>query len=485
MSRVILVVSLLVAPGMSVAQPVVSGLLVDGVPSTGSCVPATLTNVELYAVNVPEEGVDYTDWVYVKAGASAGGATLSGFSYLFLAGNFTGCDLDTDRHYSFLTAPGEGSSGDQLALDSTAFSLPEPGATTFQTVGETIASGFRQHVGTGLQLDGRGLPVPVDLGAGARSFPASGRGSVDIVFGALIDHQPALYEPGVACGFGGGVSHHLHPERGLIIGYNVYRQDDGGTVPSKESWQAEQWLGFIPVADEPGDLAGTVDLNGRPSDGDEYLFFSDADLPGLRDSPLGAPEPECARRYWYVIQPVVDGDYEAWTSETELARVPLGFEPKLPDGGIDITGDGEPEFFSPQAIHAGMPGLGLTVRGRPLLSAPVLGCTSADPLSANGRVELHAGSDGLELLVGAEAADVLGYDVYRLTGSERTRVNRSLLPAQGLDGGAVLVDTVLRGRRLSGTYEVEVVTSDGDASRVVGPFTVGAAERRDSRRRSR
>ncbi|MEM7243827.1 MAG: hypothetical protein AAF533_00710 [Acidobacteriota bacterium] len=484
MKRSLVLSSLLILLAMheTRASLVIGGVVVDGVAVEGSCEPAAATDIEFYIVKVPEGGSGYTDWLYVKGDVSRGGATQRNFGYTVTAANFSAGFDREDRYYIFLTSPGGDGGGDLIALDATNNSAPNPGAATFQVVGNTIPGGFDGYAGTGVVFDDRGLPTSIDLGAGPRAFPAAGRSTVDVVFGALIDYQPALYFVGASCGFGMGLSHQLFPELGMIVGYNVYRQVDAGTAPAKESWGAEHWLTFLPAHDESGDLFGTVDLNGQPSDGDEYLFFSDADLPGLRDSPLEAPEPACARRYWYVIQPVVEGDYEAWTSETELGRVPLGFEPKLPDGGIDITGDGEPEFFSPQAIQAGMPGLGLTVQGRPLISAPVLGCTAADPLSATGRVELRGGTDGLELLVGAEAADVLGYDVYRLTGTERTRINRSLLPAQGLDGGVVSVDTVLRGRRLAGTYEVEVVTSDGDALRVFGPFTVGATERRSSRR---
>ncbi|MEM7246893.1 MAG: hypothetical protein AAF533_16205 [Acidobacteriota bacterium] len=51
--------------------------------------------------------------------------------------------------------------------------------------------------------------------------------------------------------------------------------------------------------------------------------------------------------------------------------LPLGFEPRMSDGGIDLTADGIAEFISPQAAEAGLPGLGLTHGGEILSSATV------------------------------------------------------------------------------------------------------------------
>ncbi|MEM7249559.1 MAG: hypothetical protein AAF533_29900 [Acidobacteriota bacterium] len=462
---------------------VFGGVIVDGVEADGSCAPTIATEIELYTVKVSEAGLDYTDWHYVKGADSVGGASQSGFSYVVTPGNFTIGEAAPDRAWFFLTSPSPDEGGDWLAADSSDTSTPNPGAITFQQVGDTIAAGFAEHAGTGIRFDGSGVPVSIDLGSGAREFPARARGGIDVVFGALIDYQPTLYFPGPDCGFGSGVEHQLLPGRGLIIGYNIYRQEDAGVAPTKDSWAQKDWLGFIPAVDEPGDLAGTIDLDATPANGNEYLFFSDADLPGLRQSPLPPPEPGCARSYWYVIQPVIEGDYQAWSEATVIARVPLGFDPRLSDGGIDLTGDGEPEFFSPQAIHAGLPGLGLTVQGRPLVSAAVRSCTAADPMATTGHVALRPGlDDTLELVLGLEAADVLGYDVYRLDRGRRHRVNAMLLPAQGLEGGVVVIDTPRLRARRAGTYEVEVLLTDGEV-RVEGPFTLTAAETRRSRRR--
>ncbi|MEM7249560.1 MAG: hypothetical protein AAF533_29905 [Acidobacteriota bacterium] len=484
--RVLALLLVMLGPGLgsAVAAGAFGGLVVDGVVDSGSCAPASVTGIELYTVKVDSRGLDYTDWLYVKNGDSVGGASQSGFSYVVTGGNFSVAEAGTDRLWFFLTAPSPDTGGDWLATDSTDPSAPNPGATTFQRVGDTIAATFAEHAGTGVRFNGTGLAVPIDLGSGARDFPSRGSGGIDVVFGALIDHQPTHYLPGPDCGFGGGVEHQLLPGRGLIIGYNVYRQDDaGGPAPTKDSWGFEDWLAFIPAVDEPGDLAGTVDLDDVPQNGNEYLFFSDADLSGLRESPQPPPEPGCGRAYWYVIQPVVEGDYQDWTKETRLARVALGFDPRLPGGGIDLTGDGAPEFFSPQAVHAGLPGLGLTVDGRPLVSATVRGCTASDPMATTGHVALRPGADDtLELVLGLESADVLGYDVYRLDRGRRHRVNAMLLPAQGLDGGVVVLDGPRLRARRAGTYEVEILASNGDV-RVEGPFTLTAAETRRSRRR--
>ncbi|MEM7249558.1 MAG: hypothetical protein AAF533_29895 [Acidobacteriota bacterium] len=466
------------------AGDVFSGIIVDGVEADGSCMPTGATEIELLAVKVGSLGLDTTDWHYVKDGSSVGGASQSGFTYSIVPGNFSVPEAGTDRTWFFLSTPSPDAGGDWLAVDSSDPSALELGATTYQRVGDTIAASFAEHSGTGIHFDGSGLPVRIYLGVVSTSFPTWTTESIDVLFGALIDYQPTLYLPSAGCGFGGAVEHQLHPGRGLVIGYNIYRREDvGGPAPAKESWGLEDWLSFIPAVDEPGDLSGTIDINDVIQDGNEYLIFSDSDLPSLRQSPQPPPEPRCGQVYWYVIQPVIEGDYEQWSDETLIAGVPLGFEPKLPDGGIDMTGDGEPEFFSPQAIHAGRSGLGLTVDGRPLLSAAVRSCTASSPLAASGQVELRTGSgQTLELVLGFATADVLGYDVYRLDRGRRHRVNARLLPAQGAEGGVVLLEGPrLRGGR-QGTYEVEVVLTDGGV-RVEGPFTLVAADTRRSRRR--
>ncbi|MEM7243828.1 MAG: hypothetical protein AAF533_00715 [Acidobacteriota bacterium] len=387
-------VVMVIAPVDGWATALMSGALVDGVPEDGSCDLHTASAPEIYVVNVARGSLGYTNWIYSKDEATVGNVAVDAPSpfYDFYPGTFSGRQSGTDRFFVFVTAPGADGEGDLIALDSTTHHAPNLSATTWQVVGETIAPSYVDHAGTGFVPGGPSPWTPDVFGSSSRAWLGKGPPSIDLVFGALIDHQPTLYYPGPNCGFGTAEPHFDHPDRGLVVGYNLFRQRDAGAEPIKESWAAAHWLGFIPVDEEPGDLARTVDLNGLPGDGDEYLLFSDADLPGVRDSPLPSPSEGCRRGYWYVIQPVVEGDYWDWTPEVELSHVPLGFDPKLPDGGIDLSGDGEPEFFSPQAIRAERPGLGLTVRGRPLVSAPVRGCL-VDQLGANGRVTLPGGAD--------------------------------------------------------------------------------------------
>ncbi|MEM7245633.1 MAG: hypothetical protein AAF533_09830 [Acidobacteriota bacterium] len=473
----------LVVAGSAVAQVSHTGIIVDPTPE-GICEPADTTGAELYSMKMTQGGLDLTDWHWFKRGESNAGLWMSGLSYSLNPGNHTVPVSVRDRFYIIITRPGTDGRGDAVALDSSDSSTPNHGAMTFQVVGETINPAHDLHAGTGLVLDGSGSPVSIDLGAGERMFPAPASSAIDLVFGALIDYQPALYAPGPGCGFGMALPHQARPDQGLVIGYNIYRQPDLGSVPEPTSWTSEHWLDFIPYVDEPGDLAGFQDLNTTPQDGNEFLFYSDSGLDEApRPSGRPAPQRACADSHWYVIQPVVDGDYFDFDETTVLARVPLGFDPRQLDGGLDLTGDGEPEFFSPQAFM-GLPGLGLTVEGRPVLSAPLLGCTASNPLSAAGQVELRGGTSGLELVVGLEPAEVAGYDVYRLGASGRSRVNGGLIPAVGVEGGVHRLATEDR-RAVTGRYEIEVVFNDGRENEVRGPYVFRAREERTSRRRGR
>ncbi|MEM7245073.1 MAG: hypothetical protein AAF533_06995 [Acidobacteriota bacterium] len=492
--------------GTASAQTVWGGVLVDG-DGAGSCAPTANTGLELYAMKVDSTASNYTDWHYVKGMTNAGGASQSGFSYVITGGNFTVGEAASDRVFFYLTAAGASDTvGDQIALDSSDPSAPNPGATTFQVIGETINDSYPMHAGSGIQFDGMGTPLNIDLGAGvAQDFPAAGAASVDVVFGALIDFQPTLYLPGPDCGFGGGVESQATAGHGGILGYNVYRQVDAGGPPAKASWNDTNWLAFISADDwvldmgsglaggmSPGDLNAEAnygswqDSDGVAYNGNEHIFFSDTDVGGRGRGPLAAPMVGGAESYWYVIQPVARGDYGDWSDATEIARVALGFDPLMANGGIDINNDGDAEFMSPQStVGGGLPGLGLTNGGRPLVSAAVLGATNADPMSADGVVSLKGERGGLELSTGLETANIAGYNVYRVTEGDKVRVNGSLIAANGGEGSVYRVSDRLLRRFGGATYEVEVVFNDGTASRTEGPFSIKSAPLRGSSRRGR
>ncbi|MEM7249596.1 MAG: hypothetical protein AAF533_30095 [Acidobacteriota bacterium] len=481
------------------AQTVWSGLAVDG--TGGGCAPPVDSGTgELYVLKLDQTGNNITDWHYDLRNRSAGnvgGAEVGSVATSILGGNFTFNESPTDRIYVFVTYERSSSeAGDRVYLDSGSPAEPNMGANVIQIVGETISSAYANHAGTGLLFPGDGTPLSVDLGAGARSFPAAGPSAVDVLFGALIDFQPIRFDPMSGCGFGGDVELHGNPMHGAVIGYNVYRQEDlGGAAPDPMSWDESDWLGFIPHHefvlgampgsndDEPnpeGDYAGHVDLDAIPYNGNEHVFFSDTNVDGRpTPGPLARAEP--GTDYWYVMQPVVHGMHDAFDETTAIARLTLGFDPK--NGPvIDLDNDGVAEFYSPQATHGGFPGLGLTNGGRPVLSAAVRGARADDPLGIGGRLLLSPGrSGGLELASGLETADVTGYDVYRLQRDGRIKVNRDRIVANGGEGFVYQVADRLLARRGGASYEVEVHRTDGSAS-VEGPFRIESGRRSAARR---
>ena len=105
-----------------------------------------------------------------------------------------------------------------------------------------------------------------------------------------------------------------------------------------------------------------------------------------------------------------------------------------------------------------------------------------------GGVQLSATATGrhleLTLHVGLERADILGYHVWRIDGSRRSRVNACLLPVLGVDGASLVLNDTLPGlASLRGgsalRYEVEVVGQDGRVLDRLGPFEVVAGTRRE------
>ncbi|MEM7246894.1 MAG: hypothetical protein AAF533_16210 [Acidobacteriota bacterium] len=374
------------------AQTAFVGFIVEDLED-GECWPTQDDDIELYALKLPADGSSSTDWHYSIDRMSVGGADLLGAVYSFLGGNFTVREHRDDRVFVFLTAgPEEEGQGHRVAMDSGTPFTPNLNGITLQVIGETIPSHVPDHAGTGFRLPGDGQPVQVNWGDGPLSYPRWVGDDVQVVFGALIDLQPTMYDP-LVCSFGGQEELFGAPGQGALIGYNVYSRVGSETEPP-EHWSSADWVAFVPhelngMTPSPDDDTGTtiLDLDATPYNGNEYLHFrheggaeTRSPLPvrgGPRRGPIRFPHPPRAPGRtevpgrWYVIQPVVHGDYNDWSPDTAIARVPLGFDPRMSDGGIDLTADGIAEFISPQAVEAGLPGLGLSHDGEILTSAPV------------------------------------------------------------------------------------------------------------------
>ncbi|MEM7244261.1 MAG: hypothetical protein AAF533_02890 [Acidobacteriota bacterium] len=466
--------------------------MVDGTPD-GSCeAAAARAEVELYAVKLTALGEGTTDWHWdltAKGGGRVGGMAITDFNYQVVGGNFTIDESPFDTMFVVGTAPGlPGSFGCRVLLDASNSADAFMGLTTLQAPGETIDPVFDGFNGSGVRLMDGQLVIPLDRGMGAEpvTTPIGYSRGIEVFFGALIDFQPLSYLPMAECAFGGAVEHPTNPGHGIIHGYNIYRREDDGSGPPT-AWTEADWLGYVPhhgfvlttpTADPPeDDAARYLDADDVASNGNEYIRFNDTDDPSVaRLSPLEPPELE--RTYWYGLQPTVDGDLFEWSADTEIARVRLGFNP-VSGPNLDLDGDGSPEFFSPNASIGGLRGLGLTCGGEVGVIGVVQG--RRNPLSATDAVSMKVEDGAIQLSVDGERADVLGYDVHRVQGARRTRLNDRLIPSLG--GGSTvhrLVDVELQ-RRGRGSYEVVVHRSDGTRE-VLGTFDLVVSRRGSSRR---
>jgi hypothetical protein len=351
----------------------------------------------------------------------------------------------------------------------------------------------------------------------ARSGRDDGLAAVHVEFGAVAEVNAT--ELARECTIGGDSwiwDSATRTRHGLLSGYNVYRLPGaGGSPPDTTAYLApDAWQYFVPLGSfleaadatglsmpqregmppataasdlAPNDLAGMQNPDGTFFTGDELLLFQDS--PALPDgSPrdsLHGTAPRVDNGYWYSVQPVISVG-----SLSNSAFDGIGFTNNLVfvgdhvmtlgNGvqGIDMDLDGRPEFYNPQ-VAAGIQGLGLTNADLPLLSAPFFVDTTSVLLPAVEQVALTAWLDArpprLVLSVGLEGTDVLGYDVWRLTDTGRSRVNANFLRAEGAEAATYeIVDPVLAARRSTRRtswprYEVEVLRTDGTAT-VPGPF---------------
>ena len=248
-----------------------------------------------------------------------------------------------------------------------------------------------------------------DLGTGPEQFPRERDDGVELAF-ALV---PELSDQELGgCTYGGGEPSPSSGS-GLIIGYNIFRSEDSGLVPTQgELGQHGNWLDYAPLdptLDSSSLLSRVVDPDGLPATGDEVLIYHDAPFhpDGSPRAHGAAPVLDSGTGYWYAVQPVLQGDLDEWSSITLSDGSPSG------DLRADLDGDGifdavefdpgagnGPEFLSPQA-RVGIEGLGLTVEGRALLSGLVHGGPDGSCPVAMQRLDRSSVCLGQELTIDA------------------------------------------------------------------------------------
>ncbi len=489
--------------GASAQTPTI-GTVVD---ETGVQFDTDASACELYSVK--SDGGLSTDWqahMFNKAGGGVGllPADFVDGLYQVLAGNFTRPEAPTNVVAGFVTCP-----NGLLHVDSgsliTGFNFL--GSAALQIVGNSID-------GT-LTLPGDASPYSVDMGAGNVDFPVVGADSSGTV-GQSINYAFAphaeLNDVDQGGWTWGGAEPDLGstlPDGGFIVGYNVYRLADDGsmTAPNVATLGTmENWVGFMPMDfeqtvgdtgppgapadnDPDGDFTGMQNPDMAPYTGDEILLYQDGGNlagDGVTANPRAA-DPTVA--YWYATQPVVRGSVADFAS-ISLARGTSADHAEDLDGdgtddSVDLDLDGTPDFYSPNE-NAGFPGLGLTHDSLPLLSPAAL----SDParLPAIGAlaldVEMRRRVVELTLSTALEAGNVLGYDLFRVIGPFRERVNDGLISARGGNGNTyVIVDEPFAGRRARNlVYEIEVVFNDGSPTETHGPFLAEVSSRGTRRR---
>lgn len=466
---------------------------------------------EVYAVKiVATSPVSYTDWGFDLSGkggmADNSFVILSGFTYT-LDDNARTPQAPGDVYYVFVTAPPDTPGGACRLLvdsDSASRSGGAMGAATTQYVGA------RQGWLAAPPANTTAVPTqPAGLPAG--TGPLAG---VSVTFGTVAEINTTTL--GAGCTIAGELPDpNLGAGRGAIIGYNVWRvTGTAGSPPAPAAFLgAGNWSYFVPATSfnpaadatgltapqrdtgmtaasdlTPNDLAGIQNPDGAFYTGDETLFFQDSG-----SNPDGSPRlagtgaaPVVGTGYWYAAQPVVG----VGTNMVAAAFNGIGFTNNMLFMGnhvitagtypaVDLDLNGTPEFINPQ-VNAGIEGLGLTNQNAPLLSAPVFVDTSTANLPAEGQVSVTARMDGANVAItfsaGLEPASVLGYNVYRVSGDARSKVNDELIAAGGEGSVYRVVDeafaTSRRVRRDAVTQYLVEIVYDGTASRFVGPFDV-------------
>jgi hypothetical protein len=486
-----------------------------GFPAEPDCTAlARLDSAELYVLGVnPGNSSRTNDWLWNienKGEVSSDAQALIDPSGSWAVGDVWG-EGTGGATFAFMTFP-----DGILYADTNDPTSVDFGVAPVQRVGDSLPVG--RDAGIGLQLPGTAAQYQVTMAPGiTRTFPmATTSGALVLAFSPIAEVNPLDAVPGT-CQIGGNAFHPRDTTRGAIIGYNVYRLPACSCTPTAADFHRAMitdddsdggWIAFVDlrtfdvtVADGrpglpgtpapsdlvPDDLFGLQNPDGRMYSGDEVLLFADdGNITRPRSDELA---PRRGLSYWYALQPVVFGTVSSFASlDFTINDFFAG------DHRMDVDGDGEfdavslnsvapahdtPEFYSPQAEpeNGGQDGLGLTHRGMALLGS----CFFMDlslPLPATGQVSLQgrSGADGLELILttGLETSDVLGYNVVRVSGAHRVRVNDAPILAQGGESNVYsLIDDSARPRGAKPLdYVVETLMSDGSPSAFSNPFSV-------------
>lgn len=535
------------ASALLVPTLVLAGAPIVGTLGNRPCTGIATDPAELYLTKVTSNGADArTDFLFdlrAKGGqqSNAGTQYASGGWSAASAWRVQLAPYPNNLVYAVLTAAPETPGGPgRFAVDSGTLADFDALINRLQEVGNSIPAGELNSIG--LTLPGTSSQFGVQVRPGnVKQFPVgTTTNAINVAFAMAID----INDTGSATGCSWGAEHSdplvTTETFGAIQGYNIYRiPGSAGTVPTPADVMAAVrtatetdggWVGFVDmrtlhqgVADTPvppgtypspspleinpnADIGGMQNPNGVINDADEVLIFQDsANTPGGSPRPGGAvlAPNVTGQSYWYFAQPAIVGNVAEFTGT-------VGFTTNLLFSGVhvcDLDGDGvgagdgvdldavpcntaSPEFISPQAEY-GLPGLGLTFNNLPLLSSGMFH-DSGRALPAGGQVRLSGSATGssvsLQFTTGLEQGSVLGYNVYRVVGENRVRVNEQPILAQGSESNVyTLADAATQvGRGVTGgalTYMVETVYSDGTPSTFAGPFTVELGQQPAVRRR--
>jgi hypothetical protein len=468
--------------------------------------------------NGPDEQMDWMFDLTAKSGRAMTSCDVGGATW-FVPDAFKQNAVPPEEVFGFITYPNGWLATDSMTLRG----------------GGTLGLVQRQHVGDSLPVgvaNGIGLVLPGSAaqytagitdrtGAMAR-FPIGTARAIEIAFSPIAEINSTDVD-GSGCTVGGEVLNEA-ARFGMIVGYNVFRLAGTPSMVPRPADFIGAWQYYIPfdsfdlaVPDtlgtagpdangdtlpdgdgtpapsdgQPNDLVGLQNPNGIPYDGDEVLIFQDSwrNPDGTPRATGTGPDLSGATGYWYAFQPVV---FQGRTVNTDYDGLGFGRNGEFVgrhsidrdgDGvaeSLDVDLDGDVDFYSPQ-LASGQPGLGMTNGGLPLLSSPVFG--RVNPLIGIGdpRLETHVVGDLVELtlLTGFEPANIVGYDVRRVSGVVSSAVNPGLILARGGEGNVYRVnDRVPSSRRITSvSYTVDVVRSDAPRMQF-GPFVVDVAGRR-------
>jgi hypothetical protein len=371
----------------------------------GPAAVADLQDAELIAVRFSQDPAGpLTDMLFDLRGKGGSTSSASGgldVPWLIVYDEFRDGSLPSDGRFMTVTVPGQ--HGDRIVMLSDHEGAPLMSvASSLQEVGNSLPLGVRASIG--IAIPGTRTTYDVDLGGTTSAFPRRlPDGGVEIAFAPLAEvTRPNVPRICVRCVPGGIGWDPRHPGRGLIVGYAIHRvPDTGDGSGSPEHFAAalvddDPSTGFQGFADlrrvdvtiptqgdpgtgdlDPGDATRLSNPDGAMYSSDEAVLFVD----GPSRCPACGTPPAPDQAYWYAAQPVWAGSVDAF------ANVAFTYQHRWPgDHRIDADGDGvfeslsldslpmlpgdSPEFISPQAA-AGHDGLGLTVAGRPLISAPM------------------------------------------------------------------------------------------------------------------